>query len=136
MLRALGVPAVLGVPGLLAVRPSRAWLPCWTGQRGGWCSRPRRRRWWRRAARSRPFARERQRLARLRRLPAETTDFEPVELQGNLELMAELPLVAQSGAAGIGLFRTEFLFMNRETLPDEAAQAEIYRTGDRSDGRR
>jgi phosphotransferase system enzyme I (PtsI) len=74
------------------------------------------------------FSRERQRLARLRRLPAETTDFEPVELQGNLELLAELPLVAQSGAAGIGLFRTEFLFMNRETLPDESAQAETYRT--------
>jgi phosphotransferase system enzyme I (PtsI) len=50
-----------------------------------------------------------------------------VELQGNLELLAELPLVAQSGAAGIGLFRTEFLFMNRETLPDEAAQADAYR---------
>jgi phosphoenolpyruvate-protein phosphotransferase len=74
------------------------------------------------------YARERQRLARLRRLPAETTDFEPVELQGNLELLAELPLIAQSGAAGVGLFRTEFLFMNRETLPDETAQAETYRS--------
>jgi len=74
------------------------------------------------------YARERQRLARLRRLPADTTDRERVELQGNLELLAELPLIAQSGAAGIGLFRTEFLFMNRATLPDEAAQAEIYRT--------
>ena len=50
-----------------------------------------------------------------------------IELQGNLELLAELPLVAQSGAAGIGLFRTEFLFMNRETLPDEADQTEAYR---------
>ena len=74
------------------------------------------------------YARERQRLARFRRLLSETTDHEPVQLQANLELLAELPLVAGAGATGIGLFRTEFLFMNRETLPDEAAQAETYRT--------
>ncbi|MBN8892370.1 MAG: phosphoenolpyruvate--protein phosphotransferase, partial [Rhodospirillales bacterium] len=73
------------------------------------------------------FAREQQKLARLRRRPAETADGEAVELQANLELPAELPLIAQAGAAGIGLLRTEFLFMNRETLPDEAAQAETYR---------
>jgi phosphotransferase system enzyme I (PtsI) len=74
------------------------------------------------------YTRERQRFARLRRLIAETIDHEAVELQGNLELLAELPLIAQSGASGIGLFRTEFLFMNRDTLPDEAAQTDIYRT--------
>src|SRR5581483_10644876 len=34
----------------------------------------------------------------------------------------------QSGAEGIGLLRSEFLFMNRETLPDEHAQAEVYAT--------
>ena len=57
-----------------------------------------------------------------------TLDGETVELQANLELPAELPLIAQSGAYGIGLLRSEFLFMNRETLPDEAAQTEVYRT--------
>ncbi len=51
-----------------------------------------------------------------------------VELQANLEIPAELPLIAQSGATGIGLLRSEFLFMNRETLPDEADQYETYRT--------
>jgi phosphotransferase system enzyme I (PtsI) len=127
MLRALGVPAVLGAHGLLAaamtgvqavldgsagrimLHPKAATL---AEARGGIAA----------------YAKERQRLARLRRLPADTTDHEHVELQGNLELLAELPLIAQSGAVGIGLFRTEFLFMNRETLPDETAQAEIYRT--------
>ena len=127
MLRALGVPAVLGAPGLMA--SARAgMMAVLDGAAGKLTLSP--------VADTLAgarksvvaFARERQRLARLRRLPAETTDFEPVELQGNLELLAELPLVAQSGAAGIGLFRTEFLFMNRETLPDEAAQAEAYRT--------
>jgi phosphotransferase system enzyme I (PtsI) len=74
------------------------------------------------------FARERQRYARLRRLPAVTQDGEAVELQANLELPLELPLIVQSGAVGIGLLRTEFLFMNRETIPDEATQTESYRT--------
>jgi phosphotransferase system enzyme I (PtsI) len=73
------------------------------------------------------FARERQRFARLRRLPAETADGVAVELQANLELPLELPLIAQSGAVGIGLLRTEFLFMNRETVPDESTQTEHYR---------
>jgi phosphotransferase system enzyme I (PtsI) len=127
MLRALGVPAVLGMAGLLAA--AKPGMPAiLNGAMGQLILSP--------AAATLTEARrsvalytkERQRLARLRRLPAETTDFEPVELQGNLELLAELPLIAQSGAAGIGLFRTEFLFMNRETLPDEAAQAETYRT--------
>ena len=127
MLRALGVPAVLGVPGLLAVaRPGM--LAVLDGASGRLVLSPSHETLVEARRAVAGFARERQRLGRLRRLPAETTDFEPVELQGNLELMAELPLVAQSGAAGIGLFRTEFLFMNRETLPDEAAQTEIYRT--------
>jgi phosphotransferase system enzyme I (PtsI) len=73
------------------------------------------------------FARERQKLARFRRLPAETLDGEVVELQANLELPVELPLIAQSGAQGIGLLRTEFLFMNREGVPDEDTQTESYR---------
>jgi phosphoenolpyruvate-protein kinase (PTS system EI component) len=51
-----------------------------------------------------------------------------VELQANLELPIELPLIVQSGAVGIGLLRTEFLFMNRETVPDEDTQTESYRT--------
>jgi phosphotransferase system enzyme I (PtsI) len=127
MLRALGVPAVLGVPGLLAVARTGT-VAVLDGQAGRVVLHPAPPTV---AAAKRgvaEYARERQRLARFRRLRSETTDGERVELQGNLELLAELPLVAQSGASGIGLFRTEFLFMNRETLPDEAAQAETYRT--------
>jgi phosphotransferase system enzyme I (PtsI) len=72
------------------------------------------------------YARERTRLAKLRRLPAVTTDGEAVELLANMEIPAELPLIAQAGAQGIGLLRTEFLFMNREDLPDEDAQVAAY----------
>jgi phosphotransferase system enzyme I (PtsI) len=127
MLRALGVPAVLGAPGLLAAAKSGT-LAVLDGAAGRITLNPRPPALADAKRSLAAYAKDRQRLARLRRLPAITTDFEPVELQGNLELLVELPLVAQSGATGIGLFRTEFLFMNRETLPDEAAQAETYRT--------
>jgi phosphotransferase system enzyme I (PtsI) len=127
MLRALAVPAVLGVPGLLAAAKS-GMMAVLDGETGRLTLAPKAPTLAEARRAMTAYTRERQRLARLRRLPAETTDFEAVELQGNLELLAELPLIAQSGAAGIGLFRTEFLFMNRETLPDEAAQADTYRT--------
>jgi phosphotransferase system enzyme I (PtsI) len=126
MLRALGVPAVLGAAGLAqAMRPGDTAIV--DGIAGTVVLNP--------SAASlaaarravTAYARERQRYARLRRLPAETDDNEPVELQANLELPVELPLIAQSGAVGIGLLRSEFLFMNRETLPDEDTQAESYR---------
>ena len=71
-------------------------------------------------------ASERQRLARLRRLPARLASGEAVELQSNLELPAELPLIVQSGASGIGLVRSEFLFLATEELPDEATQVAAY----------
>jgi phosphotransferase system enzyme I (PtsI) len=127
MLRALGVPAVLGAQGLLAAAKTGAQAVL-DGSAGRIVLHPKASTLAEARSGVAAYARERQRLARLRRLPADTTDHEHVELQGNLELLAELPLIAQSGAVGIGLFRTEFLFMNRETLPDETAQAEIYRT--------
>ncbi len=127
MLRALGVPAVLGAHGLLAAARSGR-LAVLDGAAGRIVLSPEPATL--EAARRgvAQYARERQRLARFRRLASETTDGQPVQLQANLELLAELPLVAGAGASGIGLFRTEFLFMNRESLPDESAQAETYRT--------
>jgi phosphotransferase system enzyme I (PtsI) len=73
------------------------------------------------------YARERQKLSKLRGLRAETLDGVRVQLQANLELPIELPLIVQSGAVGIGLLRTEFMFMNRETIPDESTQTDSYR---------
>jgi phosphotransferase system enzyme I (PtsI) len=127
MLRALGVPAVLGAQGLLAAARGGT-MAVLDGSAGRIVLNPKATTLAEARSGVAAYAKERQRLARLRRLPADTTDHEHVELQGNMELLAELPLIAQSGAVGIGLFRTEFLFMNRETLPDEMAQADIYRT--------
>jgi phosphotransferase system enzyme I (PtsI) len=127
MLRALGVPAVLGATGLAhAIRPGDIAVVDGISGIVTLNPAPPTVAAARRAVTA--FARERQRYARLRRLPAETEDGEAVELQANLELPIELPLIAQSGAVGIGLLRTEFLFMNRETVPDEDTQTESYRT--------
>ena len=127
MLRALGVPTVLGVSGLSeAARPGDTIVI--DGTAGTVVLHPTQATLAHARKLVTAFAREQQRLGKLRRLPAITEDGEEVELQANLELPAELPLVAQAGAAGIGLLRSEFLFMNRETLPDEGAQYETYRS--------
>ncbi len=126
MLRALGVPAVLGAVGLAhAIRAGD--LAVVDGASGTVALNPSPARLAAARRAVTAFARERQKLGRFRRLPAETLDGKSVELQANLELPVELPLIAQSGAQGIGLLRTEFLFMNREGVPDEDTQTESYR---------
>ncbi len=71
---------------------------------------------------------ERDRLSRLRHTPAVTLDGEHVELLANIEMPADASSALASGAVGIGLFRSEFLFMNRAgELPGEDEQFEAYR---------
>jgi phosphoenolpyruvate-protein phosphotransferase (PTS system enzyme I) len=70
---------------------------------------------------------ERDKLKRLKTAPASTLDGTTVQLQANIELPSDLVAVRESGATGIGLFRTEFLFMNRRGLPGEDEQYEAYR---------
>ena len=70
----------------------------------------------------------RQRLQRLRDTPARSLDGQQVELLANIELPEDCRAALGSGAAGIGLFRTEFLFMKRaRDLPDEQEQFDAYR---------
>jgi phosphoenolpyruvate-protein phosphotransferase (PTS system enzyme I) len=71
---------------------------------------------------------ERERLSRLRHTPAVTLDGERVELLANIELPADAVAALEAGAVGVGLFRSEFLFMNRGgELPGEDEQYEAYR---------
>ncbi len=71
---------------------------------------------------------ERQKLSRIKTALAETLDGTLIELHANIELPGDLAAVKQSGATGIGLFRTEFLFMNRKDTPDEEEQFAAYKT--------
>jgi phosphoenolpyruvate-protein phosphotransferase (PTS system enzyme I) len=71
---------------------------------------------------------ERGRLSRLRHTPSVTLDGQKVELLANIELPEDAPAAARAGAAGVGLFRSEFLFMGRRGhLPDEEEQYQAYR---------
>lgn len=73
------------------------------------------------------FELNRQELLRWRDLPAETRDGHRVRIRANLHLAEDLSSVAEHGAEGIGLYRTEFLFLNRPTPPSEEEQFEVYR---------
>ena len=70
---------------------------------------------------------ERRKLKRLVSAPAATLDGVPVELHANIELPDDVKAANDAGATGVGLFRTEFLFMNRKLVPDEDEQFEAYR---------
>lgn len=66
-------------------------------------------------------------LTKLKDLPAITLDGREVELVANIEVPEEVDMVLDYGAKGIGLFRTEFIYLNRTTLPTEEEQTHIYR---------
>ncbi|MBI5429312.1 MAG: phosphoenolpyruvate--protein phosphotransferase [Nitrosomonadales bacterium] len=70
---------------------------------------------------------ERKKLKRLRTARANTLDGSVVELHANIEKPEDIAEVKENGATGIGLFRSEFLFLNRDELPDEEEQFEAYR---------
>lgn len=79
--------------------------------------------------RQRQHSLSRDSLTRLRHTPAVTLDGERVELLANIELPSDAAVALEAGAVGVGLFRSEFLFMNREgELPGEEEQFEAYRT--------
>jgi len=67
------------------------------------------------------------RLESLRDLPAETLDGYQVKILANIESPQEIPSVLAHGAFGIGLYRTEYFYMNRKDLPSEEEQYEAYR---------
>jgi len=73
------------------------------------------------------FELERQKLKRLKTTPAATLEGIAIELQANIELPEDVGAALEAGAMGVGLFRSEFLFLNRDDLPDEDEQFEAYR---------
>ena len=70
---------------------------------------------------------ERKKLKRLRTARANTLDGVAIELHANIEKPEDIVEAKENGATGIGLFRSEFLFLNRDQLPDEEEQFEAYR---------
>jgi phosphotransferase system enzyme I (PtsI) len=70
---------------------------------------------------------ERQKLKRLKTARANTLDGTVIDLMANIEMPTDVQQVKDNGANGVGLFRSEFLFLNRDELPDEEEQYQAYR---------
>jgi len=68
-----------------------------------------------------------EKLLEIQRQPAVTLDGKPIHLSANIENPGDTAAVIKYGADGVGLFRTEFLFINREKLPSEEEQYQAYR---------
>jgi len=125
--RGRGIPAVVGVRGVMQVAKEGD-LGIVDGFRGeveldpapAIATRYRARR-----ARTERGADE---LAALREAPAMTPDGRRVELSANIELPGEIEAVLQVGADGVGLFRTEFFYLDRPELPSEEEQYRAYRS--------
>jgi phosphotransferase system enzyme I (PtsI) len=123
--RALGVPAVLAVPGLLD-RARAGVTAVIDGIDGCVIIDPFAETIREYEVRRDALAREQRGLARLRRLPAITRDGVEITLEGNLELPIELQQAVANGAMGLGLVRSEFLYMNRDDLPGEEEQYAVF----------
>ncbi|MHC9084988.1 phosphoenolpyruvate--protein phosphotransferase [Luteimonas sp. RIT-PG2_3] len=78
-------------------------------------------------SRLREEKRERKQLHRLRREPSRTLDGNDIKLYANAESREDVAEAHALGAAGVGLYRTEFLFMQRSEVPDEEEQFRAYR---------
>ncbi len=132
--RALEIPAVVGAAGVseiagngdrIIIDGTRGHVVLWPSQREVRTYR---------AARRRYLAHEEELLAE-RDLPAKTKDGHRVQLFGNIEFDKELDSVITHGGDGIGLYRTEFLYVGRKDLPTEEEHYEVYRRLlDRADG--
>jgi len=68
-----------------------------------------------------------EKLAEVQHQPAVTLDGKAIHLSANIEAQHDVPAILEHGAEGVGLFRTEFLFINRESLPTEEEQFKVYR---------
>lgn len=78
-------------------------------------------------ARQRLLTRDQKRLRKLKSAPTQTRDSEAVALRANIDLPEDIAAMRRAGAAGVGLYRTEFLYLNRTDLPDEEEQLRAYR---------
>ncbi len=124
--RSIGMPAVVGVPelikeaktgdviiidgtyGKVILRPSQENVSLYRKYRSDFLN-------WKRS------------LSRISTLACQTTDNHLVELKGNVDLPHEVDVLLQTGAQGIGLMRSEYMFFNRKTLPSEDEQFEILK---------
>jgi phosphotransferase system enzyme I (PtsI) len=124
--RSLEIPAVVGIRGIMG-RVDQAVPVIVDGTRGVVIMDPRPETVESYQSEQREYQRHLVELKRLRKTDPVTRDGVRIELSANVELPEEIPSVRSHGARGIGLFRTEFLYLTSSQLPDEEKQFQIYR---------
>ena len=123
--RSLGIPAVVSVHSATRyIRHGEDLVV--DGKRGMLIVRPDPRTIAEYRRKKRDIVRHRKELNRLRGSPSVTRDARRITLLANIELPGDVTAAIQAGAAGIGLYRTEFLFMNRQGMPSEEEQFRAY----------
>jgi phosphoenolpyruvate-protein phosphotransferase/dihydroxyacetone kinase phosphotransfer subunit len=125
--RALGIPAVVGVDGAAAALPEGALIGLDGGQGLIW-PQPGEAEIRELSGRREAWLDEQRRQKESGREPAVTLDGLRVEIGANIGGANDVPVALEFGAEGVGLLRTEFLFLQRETPPTEDEQYEVYRT--------
>ena len=124
--RALGIPAVVGVEGILKEVKNGEQVVI-DGFRGVVVVDPdedTKRTYEKRVREYREYEKE---LEKAKELPATTIDGKEIDLTANIEIPLELQPAVENGARGIGLYRTEFIFLTGDGLPDEETQFRYYR---------
>ncbi|NNF07684.1 MAG: phosphoenolpyruvate--protein phosphotransferase [Candidatus Eisenbacteria bacterium] len=126
MARAKGLPAVVGAKGIKTQVQSGDVIAI-DGISGAVVVNPSASTLKRMRERKRAYERLQTRREKYAKDPAITTDGMKVKLAANIETPSELEFIKEKGAEGIGLFRTEFFFMESQTLPTEDEQYDCYR---------
>ncbi|MCZ6604264.1 MAG: phosphoenolpyruvate--protein phosphotransferase [Alphaproteobacteria bacterium] len=120
MARALELPTVLGVEDLDAISADAVIIV--DGDKGEVLVDPTAKQIAAAQARQRAQLQDRRRLAKISGLPATTLDAQVIALHANLEMPREIAVAKANGAQGVGLLRTEFMYLNRTDLPGEDEQ--------------
>lgn len=127
MARAIGIPLVLGLEGRITRPVQTGDLVIVDGEHGIVYIEPPEQVVKQYEARHEAYAREMDELKKLVKLPAVTQDGLTISLSANISSTRELEIADQNGAEGVGLFRTEFMYMDRSYPPSEAEQLAVYR---------
>lgn len=132
---ALGIPAVVGLHDITK-RAATGDTIILDGHRGHAILQPDAAQLLESRQEARAFREEEKALKKLRDQPSVTTDGTQIELLANIEFTDEVPEALEFGAQGIGLYRTEFLFMDANGVPTEQEQYETYKEAIKSLGGR
>jgi phosphotransferase system enzyme I (PtsI) len=127
MARAMSVPFVIGLEGKLLRPIQNGDFLIVDGQEGSLYINPDEATIERYKARKSKWLKFKESLQEISNVPPMTVDNKMISLHANINSFKEIDQVVRNGASGVGLFRTEYLYMDRDSLPSEEEQFEVYK---------